>query len=190
MSDGPHRSLPLKKHWRDAAERAAKPAYSASDVTDAFTRAVAMELADTPVEPLRRILGSASEGTLFAGDADALLDQLDMARALCRGSAAGNALIDGAVQAIREGAEGDTALEHAAEYCALKVAQSHNRSIEEHYQRKAGDRSARHVRNRLDEATTLSDVAAIARSRVNTPPRTPRPPKLERRTGLDQGPPL
>lgn len=190
MSDGPHRSLPLKKHWKDVAERASKPAYVASEIAEAFARAVALEAADAPFDSVRRLLGAGGEGSLFAGDREALAEQLESARAQCRGSAAGNALLDGAVQAVLEGEFGDAAFDRAAAHCVEKIVESHNRSIEEHYQRTAGDRSARFMRGRLREAAAIFQPAAIARdiARSGTVPN--RPPRLDRHTGLDQGPPL
>ncbi len=190
MSDGPHRSLPLKNHWKDVAERASKPAYVASEVAEAFARAVALEMADAPIDTVRRLLGAGGEGSLFAGDREALADQLERARAQCRGSAAGNALLDGAVQAVLEAAVGDAAFERAVEHCAEKIVESHNRSIEEHYQRKAGDRSARFMRDRLREATAICQSAVIAREIACSGTLPNRPPRLDRHTGVDQGPQL
>ena len=40
MSDGPHRSLPLRPGWKRTAERADTPAYEATEVTRAASRAL------------------------------------------------------------------------------------------------------------------------------------------------------
>lgn len=190
MSDGPHRSLPLKKHWKDVAERASRPAYVASEISNAFARAVALEAAEAPFDIVRRLLGAGGEGSLFAGDRNALADQLESARAHCRGSASGNALLDGAVQAVLEGEVGDAAFDRAAAHCGEKIGESHNRSIEEHYQRKAGDRSARFMRGRLREAAALCEPAAIVRDIARSGTAPNHSARLDRHTGLDEGPPL
>ena len=43
MSDGPHRSLPMRKPWKDLAMRGDKAAYSASEVAEAATNALASD---------------------------------------------------------------------------------------------------------------------------------------------------
>lgn len=43
MSDGPHRSLPMRKPWRELAMRGDKAAYSASEVAEAATNALASD---------------------------------------------------------------------------------------------------------------------------------------------------
>jgi hypothetical protein len=61
MSDGPHRSLPMRAGWKRTAEQADKPAYSAAEVSDAMCRAVEddwrAEISDSCVRRLGQILG-------------------------------------------------------------------------------------------------------------------------------------
>ena len=40
MSDGPHKSLPLRPHWRTFAQRAAKAAYALDEVRDTLAYAI------------------------------------------------------------------------------------------------------------------------------------------------------
>jgi hypothetical protein len=40
MSDGPHRSLPMRNHWRNLAERAAKAVFSPQEVSEALPYAL------------------------------------------------------------------------------------------------------------------------------------------------------
>ena len=188
MSDGPHRSLPLKPHWKTVAERASRDAWSAEDVTEALSRAAENDLPDVPVRALGRILGADPEASLFAADPDATIAELDGARAGCRGSAIANAAIDGAIQAVQQGEMGEAAFERALEYALHRDFSNHSRSIEEHYQRQAGDRSARHMRDRLAEAGSRCDFTETARRYARAEAQMLRAPALERRTGLDDGP--
>jgi len=188
MSDGPHRSLPLKSHWKTVAERASRDAWSAEDVAEALSRAAENDLRDVPVRALRRILGAGSEASLFAADPEAMIAELDAARAGCRGSAIANAAIDGAMHAVQLGEMGEAACERGVEYALHRNFRNQSRSIEEHYQREAGDGSARHMRHRLAEARSRCDFAETARRYAHAEAQTPRAPTLERRTGLDDGP--
>ncbi|MEC7763731.1 MAG: hypothetical protein VX874_17640 [Pseudomonadota bacterium] len=188
MSDGPHRSLPLKPHWRAVAERAAKDAWSAEDVAEALSRAAAIDFREVPVGALRRILDAGPIASLFSTDPHVTIAEIDGARAGCRGSAIANAAIDGAIQAVQRGETGQAAYTRAVEYALHRDVSNHSRSIEEHYQREAGDRSARHMRDRLAEARSRCDFAEKARLYAQTEIKMPRATALERKTGLDDGP--
>ena len=110
MSDGPYMSLPLKRRWKTVAERSSKDAWSVEDVVEATFHALERDLGEAPVQSLQRILGVGPEASLFGGDHEAVLNELDYARIECRGSAIGNAAIDGAIQAVLEGLAGCTTL--------------------------------------------------------------------------------
>ena len=60
MSDGPHRSLPMRPAWKKLAERADKAAFSAEEVRDALPAALAedwrKEIPDSIVWKVREIL--------------------------------------------------------------------------------------------------------------------------------------
>ena len=58
MSDGPHRSLPMRRHWKDTAERAARPVHSSAEVCNALTHALKRDILEAPIEKMRDILNS------------------------------------------------------------------------------------------------------------------------------------
>jgi hypothetical protein len=56
MSDGPHRSLSMRRHWKDFAERAAKAAFSPDQVCEALPLALKRDILEAPIEAMREIL--------------------------------------------------------------------------------------------------------------------------------------
>jgi hypothetical protein len=52
MSDGPHRSLPMRRHWKDLAERAAKAAFSPDQVCEALPLALKCDILEAPIEAM------------------------------------------------------------------------------------------------------------------------------------------
>lgn len=188
MSDGPHRSLPMRPQWKTVAERASKDAWSIAEVSEAMFHALECDLAEIPVRLLRRILGAGGAASLFSVNPDALTAELDRARTECRGSAIGNAAIDGMIQAVRDGHAGDAACEHGFSYALDRTCMDYSRSIEEHYRRQAGSWSAHHMRERLAAVRSASDFTVLARRCAAPETKAPRSAPVERRTALDDGP--
>src|ERR1700683_1595761 len=152
MSDGPHRSLPMRPGWKRAAERADTPAYSVTEVSDTICRAVEedwrAEISDACV---RRLGGMFSDqqlpllGDLRAGDFADLRRSLDGAGSL------GGVLIDCAQQMLANGRVGPEGLRETI-VNALNDRQLRSaRQIEECYLRNSRTRGI-NMRERLAEA--------------------------------------
>lgn len=183
MSDGPHRSLPLRRHWKDFAERCAKAAYSAGEVREALPYALKREILEAPIKEVRSIFNN---DTLFPELRQESFDEL---RRACRGSAAATRLIDCAVEALSNGLTGDEATHSALKNAAEDTALACLRATEEHYQREAGPRSAGFVRTRLDDARRGLDCGAIASDLLSAAsPPARRTVTLPRHNGVDDGP--
>ncbi|MEO9338867.1 hypothetical protein ABFT80_15725 [Mesorhizobium sp. SB112] len=186
MSDGPHKSLPMRRHWRDLAERAAKAAYSAHEVCEALPHALQKDLREAPLTAIRDIL-SGGQGSLFTHDE---VERLEAVRQASTRSAASNVVIDCAIQAVSDGLTGDAAYRAALESACEERVRSGFRSVEEHYHREANVHSARYVRDRLDAACKQCDFKTIASGFMSAG----KPPhgavRLPRHTGLDDGPNL
>lgn len=187
MSDGPHRSLPMRRHWKDFAERADKAAYSASDVCEALPVALRNEFREAPIEQLKAALGVGDQAGLFAADEPS---QLDALRAVCPGSAAGNALIDCAQEALAGGLAGEHAFLRSAEGALEECTRATFRGIEEHYYRQAPAKDAVHVRDRMAEARQRCDFAAIAGDWLNGSGRKGSAERLVKHDDIDAGPEL
>jgi len=185
MSDGPHRSLPMRRHWKDTAERAAKPVYSEQDCREALELAIKREVLGAPITAVREIL-DARRPDLFQTKQ---VQQLEDLRGACRGSAAANTLIDCAIEAAQGGLRGRSAIQSALENTINEVMLSSYRQMNEHYQRKATPREVLNLRTRLDKVRRRLDSGALASDLLShvTPP-SPRSLQLPQRTGLDEGP--
>lgn len=184
MSDGPHKSLPLRPHWRTFAQRAAKAAYALDEVRDTLAYAIKRDVLQAPIKNIREIMDS---DTLFSS---MRIEKLEALRSRHPGSAPAQLAIDCAVAAAGKGLTGQAGT-HAAITMAIEdTTRSAMRSIEEHYQREAHPRSSRYVRERQLAARQQFDCGALASellSPAKPPPR--RSVKLAVRDGLDQGPP-
>lgn len=186
MSDGPHRSLPMRRHWKNLAERAAKAAYSADEVCEALPVALQRDLREAPLAAIRGIF-SGDQGSLFANNE---IERLEAVRQASTRSAACNVVIDCAIQAVSGGLTGEAAFRATLENACEAQVRSQFRSVEEHYYREASPRSAGYVRDRLDAARQQCDFKTIASGFMSgaKPPRGPA--HLPRHTGLDEGPTL
>ncbi len=186
MSDGPHRSLPMRRHWRDLAERAAKAAYSGHQVCEALPYVLQKELREAPLAAVHDIL-SGGQGTLFPSE---LLERLEAVRQAKPRSAASNVVIDCAVQAVSDGLNGEAAYRATLENACAERVRSGFRSVEEHYHREASSRSARYVRDRLDAARQQFDIKSVATGFLSPGKPTNGVARLPLHTGLDDGPVL
>ncbi len=184
MSDGPHRSLPMRRPWKLLAERAGTPAYACEEVSEAFSVALKSDFREAPLDKVRDILGGSVQSSLFSDDRAA---QLEEARRFCRGSAAGNTLIDCAVEANASGLTGDTAFVAALTNALEACARAGCRQIEEHWQREE-PRGTQHVRNRLREARNTCAFGVMAQEL--SAPGGGGVLRLPKHGGVDEGPPL
>ena len=187
MSDGPHRSLPMQRHWRNLAERAAKSAFSPDQVCEALPTVLKADFRGVPLDVVRDILGGGKHSTLFPDDK---VVQLESVRRICPGSAAGGALINCAIDAVTKGLTGDGAFLSALENAFDDHARAGFRSVEEHYQREGSQRGARFARQRLDEARRQCNLKSLAQEFVAADKRPSNTIRLPQHTGIDEGPQL
>jgi len=185
MSDGPHRSLPMRRHWKDLAQRAAKSAFAPEEVCGAMPYAVKRDILEAPIKDIRGIMNG---GSLFP---ELRVEQLEALRETCRGSAPANLAIDCAIEAAINGLTGEAGTEAALRNALEDTTRSALRGMEEHYEREASSRSAGYLRTRLDAARQQLDCGALAREILSSEkPPSPRSVTLPRHSGVDEGPPL
>lgn len=187
MSDGPHKSLPLRFHWRKFAERAATDAYSIEEVSEALPFAIREDLREAPLATVWNILAGGEQQSLFC---DEKLEKLEVLRKTCRGSSMAHTLIDCAIEAVGNGLTGGTAYRSTLENAFDGYTYSICRSVEEHYLRKASNHEARFIRNRLSDARRGCDFKGLAEDLMAAGSPLLRSNRLPRRTGIDEGPRL
>ena len=183
MSDGPHRSLPMRRHWKDFAERSAKAAFSSGEVSEALPHAIKKDILEAPIKEVREIMGG---GTLFP---EMRIEGLDALRQTHRGAAATH-LIDCAIEAAANGLNGEPVLRSRlktrskARYATLSGESKNTMTVKQ-------APTARAMRTRLDAARQQFDCSALARELLSseTPP-SRRSVSLPRHSGVDEGPPL
>jgi hypothetical protein len=188
MSDGPHRSLPMRPAWKKAAERADKPANSSQEVGQAMSDAALSdwraEVPDSCVRRLGEILGDRQLHLLEdsrAAQFAALRRSLDSTGGL------GGVLVDCAEHVAASGKLGDAALREAiVDAISDRVSRS-TKQIEEHYHRTSTERGV-NMRDRLSDAVREISYNALTHHalRVGDWPAQ----RSKKQEGLDDGVPL
>lgn len=188
MSDGPHKSLPMQRHWRQFAERAGNPACPMAEVREALAPALKREFAGAPVDDVRDILGAGSkQASLFPQER---ITQLEALRAKYPGSAPAKALIDCAVESASGGQIGESVVASVLESALESRTRDCFRSVQEHYYREGSGRKAAFMRERLNSAKGSCDYKGIASDLSAGGKQPAASAKLQKRSGIDDGPPL
>jgi hypothetical protein len=184
MSDGPHRTLNMSRPWKRFAERASQAAYSSGEVAECAGPALVSDWnAEVRASFLSRILD------VFELPAEGLFDDQrakDM-DTVARGAQTPfeQVLAEVACDAVNQGKFGsDLALalvETALDERGLRSA----RQVEEHWQREGANRSAGHVRSRVEAGIAAFDKGALARRICDGSRPSVQQPALQK--GLDEG---
>ena len=160
MSDGPHRSLSMRRGWKTVAECASNFAFADEDVRDAIIRALTndwkKEMSAHFVASILEMLGGK---TLYG--MDNIRSILDL-RQTISGGTMGATLLDFLTISIGEGKSGQAALKDAVTHTLIDQSARCARQIEEHYLRKAGMQDARRVRQCIDEAIQTTDFGSLS----------------------------
>jgi hypothetical protein len=186
MSDGPYRSLPMRHACKRLAKRAQQSAFDPEQVADAVCPALeahwADEVSDAVSQRLREICDNRQPSFLQ----DEQRTALDAARRDAAGAGTlGAVLVDCVEQALAEGKIGEEALIAAAKDALLERAVRDARTIEEHYYREAGARSAERIHARVVDAIGRAPVDALAVQVVRRGAISNRAPA--KHDGLDEG---
>lgn len=144
MTDGPHKTLNMRREWKRVAERADRPAFTPDEVCERLVRALQEDWKEeVPQDLLQALWGIVCDpqGKLFD---DGQCERLEALRPLATGHPFGSVLLDFAIMALAAGYEGEGALVRAASDTIADVLQRSERQIEEHYLRRCErDRVAR-----------------------------------------------
>ena len=186
MSDGPHRSLPMKRKWKSVAERAYNYAFSVDEISAAMIPALAGDCQDemSPrfIEHVLRLCEE-QETLLIKDDAKPRLEALREDA----GNGIGRRVLENVERLSREEEVSVLTLVKATEAAILERAAKSNRLIEEHILRKPTVTRASGVRTRLEQATGNAPLARLARQVFKLD--SARPSRsTAKRDGLDEGP--
>ena len=186
MSDGPHRSLPMRPGWKKLAERAGNAASSAEEVRDAVPAALEgdwhKEIQGSLVREVRKILSDSQTDFFY----NQRTEKLELLQKEAAGYPLAVLFLTYATQAVAGGLSGDKALEEAASQALADCATRGARQVEEHYYRKATQSHAADVRRRIESGIEGSDIAMITRRLVGID-KSEQPQRSAKRTGLDDG---
>ena len=174
MSDGPHKSLPMRNGWRRLAQRAANTNFEPTEISEAIPIAIKddwnAEGCDQTVRELDR------------------QDKLD---ALKDVSAAGfplrRMLIESITQAAEDGQDAANAVQAGVERALAERIVRGALQVEEHYLR-SGSEAAQSIRGRIGQGVANVSLKSLSNQLI-TPGSSP-PPPASKRDGIDDGPPL
>ncbi|WP_417845839.1 hypothetical protein [Thalassospira povalilytica] len=186
MSDGPHRSLKLRPHWKKFAEKAASQAYSFEEVEEELKRAIDKDWKNAGLDALEDFFKVKDQGSLF-GD-----DRIERAQYLidtAEGSAIALIAVECAIEAIADGKHGTDAYNLVVENVGDEFFLKQSRSIQEHWQRKAKVSEAKSMSNRLQKLRSEFHYSRISKDRTPLSGASINR-RAARRTGLDEGPSL
>lgn len=186
MSDGPHRSLTMRRGWTRLADRADNSAFAPEEIRDALLPALEQdwraEVSEGQLRQIRHVFAD-EQGSLFDDDR---IRQLETLKRNAAGYEFAGLVAECALQAASNGLVGDDALVEMATDALFDRASRGARQVEEHYYRKSAPDRALNVRARIENAIARLDVATLARQLVGVDPTRPRR-TLVMQKGLDDG---
>ncbi len=189
MSDGPHRSLPMRKPWKALAMRGDQHVYADEQVAEAATNALASDFKNevkwSLIDALKAVF-TGRDNSL--GLREIALQELEEARALAAGSVFGRDAVEWGVVLIKEGKFGLDAFHEVVGLAAKMRGFANARSVEEHYLRESNQRRASHVSKRIHSA--ISSLSEIQLGSMLASPGSAKTQHLKKHTQIDEGVPL
>jgi len=185
MSDGPHRSLPMRRPWKTVAECADNAAFEVEEIREFILPALEndcrREIRREFLDDLSRVCAD-QEASLFKPDMRPTLEGLR------RTANVGmeRLVIDHAIREAAIGTTGGGVAEKAVGHALNDRGASGIKQVEEHYLRKSSAKRAHNVRDRMERAITGADFKSIARRLLDSRQKSAAP-KPSKRQGLDDG---
>ncbi|GEM_PF-1300774 len=183
MSDGPHRSLPMRPWWRGVAKRGDNCSYAPNEVRDAFGLALQRDCVEE-LSPafLKRLRSLDMEPVLFNASQS---PQIEILAGVAK-SRFEHLVLDNVALLSKDDIAGTDFIQRAVADAAQHQAGRYALQIEEHCQRAASVGRALKIRARLGEAVERIDFNGIARRVLqHDQPRVSK--RIPKKTGLDDG---
>ena len=185
MSDGPHKSLPMRAGWKKFAERADKAAYDPEQVADLAIPALEgdwREEVAPHIDSLRKALGDGRQGLLFD---EQRMVELEALKRLNPGAPLWHAIVECVALALANGRIGNDAL---LDGCTDALRDRGGRGVryaEEHYLRKSNEPRTLKLRTRMQDGMARAQIEGMARRVLGLESESgSQPQKLK---GLDDG---
>lgn len=193
MSDGPYKSLPMSKSWKDVAERAHKASFSNEEREESMCVALRKDvLRDAGKEYLNaigNILVDQEQGSLLADQAGVEIENINdrFSQSPLRDAISAN------IQAaLYSGKTGEDALADGVSQTIQEYGRGRNRQVEEHYKRDARTstelQKTESVRESLSRTLASKAVADLGRDIVAYVRGGAIQTQLLKASGLDDGP--
>lgn len=184
MSDGPHRSLPMRRGWKRVAKSADNQAFGTDEIRDAILPALEEdcrgEISPEFFGSLRRVCED-QETSLFKTDVAPSLEALRNAA----GAGLARVVLHYALQQAARGNSAKDIPENALKDALMDRAARGARQVEEHYCRESTTPRANRVRERIEQAIGSADIGGVARRFLD--PESKSETQAPRRKGLDDG---
>ncbi|MEO8008717.1 MAG: hypothetical protein ABI728_09395, partial [Betaproteobacteria bacterium] len=147
MSDGPHRSLPMRPWWRRVAKRGDNCSYAPTEVSDAFGLALQRDCAEE-LSPafLKRLRSLDMEPVLLFNPSQS--PQIAILAGVAK-SRFEHLVLDNVALLSKDDIAGTDFIQRAIADAALHQAGRYARQMEEHYHREASTGRALRIRSRL-----------------------------------------
>lgn len=188
MSDGPHRTLQMRRPWKKLTECADRAAYSDSDVVQLLLPALSADWnAEVRASTLSSVIEALERSKGPALFEDQCVRDLEAVRVGVK-SPLEALLVEAALDAAHEGRCGQDAVLFTVEVALEERALRGARQVEEHWLRNAPDRRARHMRERLETAISQASIGELAKSICGVGPRPAM--HVRKRDGLEDGVPM
>ena len=150
MSDGPYKSLPMQRWWREVAKAAENEAFEIGEISTRIIVAVDEDCHRNNLASfVSYIQDVLNKDDLLSGD---IVNTLEGLRTIVAGYPAGNVLLDHIIYLLRDGHSRTSTIEEGVTYMLQDWSARHARQIEEHYLRESNIQISNKVSARIHQA--------------------------------------
>lgn len=193
MSDGPYKSLPMSKPWKDVAMRAHKGSFTKEEreqsMCVALRNDVMRDVGKDYINAIGNILVDQKQGNLLS---DQTANEIDSITNRFSQSPLRDNISANIQAALHAGKSGEDALAEGVNLAVQDYARGRNRQVEEHYKRDARTHSEREkavsVRDVMAQTLASPAVANLGREIVGYIRGEAFQTRLVKASGLDDGP--
>jgi hypothetical protein len=186
MSDGPHRSLKMRKHWKELCKRGDQAIYRSDEITEAAAAALTSdfrnEVSWSLINKLKAIFSGQDNSLMIP---DIALGQLDQARRDAAGSVFGRNAIEWCITLIEAGQFYPDTVYAAIGRAAKERGFASARQIHEHVLRECDHLRADGITTRLNHAIAELQEKQLGAALMSS--KTERTRASKKKFNLDDG---